>query len=95
MSEKKNIQLYKNEGKLIEGIIEIFEEAPDNEDLVLIELTIEGTKISYHGENFFQALQALREHLEEQHIQIICNGAAINVFPSPMQLSMGTGFFSL
>lgn len=35
--------------------------------------------------------QALRQHLEEQHIQVMCNGAAVNVYPSTMQLSIGVG----
>lgn len=33
----------------------------------------------------------LRRELEKNEIQIICNGAAKNVYPSRMQLSMGTG----
>jgi hypothetical protein len=43
------------------------------------------------GENFFSALLALRSELEKEKIQIVCNGSAKNVYPSRMQLSMGTG----
>lgn len=43
------------------------------------------------SENYFTALQLLRVKLEEQNIQILCNGAAFNVYPSGMQLSMGVG----
>lgn len=89
--EEKNIKLINNEGNLINGQLMLFEESPVNEDLVLIELIIEGTKMSQQGESFFLSLQLLREQLEAQQIQILCNGAAENVYPSPMQMSMGTG----
>lgn len=41
--------------------------------------------------NFFSALQVLRGELEKKDIQLECNGAAKNVYPSPMQMSMGSG----
>ncbi len=59
--------------------------------MVLIELTFSGRKFSSKSENFFSALQALREELERKNIQILCNGAAKNIYPSPMQMSMGSG----
>ncbi len=90
-SEKKVIKLHRNEGEIIEGILKLYEESPNDEDMVLIELTVDSNTISFQDENFFEAFQALRRHLEERHIQIMCNGAAINVYPSPMQLSMGVG----
>lgn len=89
--ESKNIKLTKNDGEIIDGILILYEESPDDEDMVLIELSIIGDTISFKHENFFQALQSLRQHLEEKHIQIMCNGAAFNVYPSTMQLSMGSG----
>lgn len=36
-------------------------------------------------------MKNLRKKLEKKDIQIICNGAAKNIYPSTMQLSMGTG----
>lgn len=87
----KVINLHRNEGEIIEGILRLYEESPDDEDMVLIELTLNSNTISFQDESFFQAFQALRRYLEERHIQIMCNGAAINVYPSPMQLSMGVG----
>ncbi len=87
----KTIKLKKNESDIIEGALKLCEESQDDEDMVLVELTVNGNSISFQDENFFQAFQAFRRHLEEHHIQVMCNGAAINVYPSPMQLSMGVG----
>lgn len=80
-----------NDGKIFDGILKLYEESPDDEDMVLLELWILGDTISYEHENFFQALQSLRQNLEDKHIQVMCNGAALNVYPSQMQLSMGSG----
>ncbi|MFT9820100.1 hypothetical protein [Lysinibacillus sp. NPDC056185] len=89
--ESKTIKLAMNDGKIFEGILKLYEECPDDEEMILIELLILGDTISFKHENFFLALQSLRQHLEDKHIQVMCNGAALNVYPSTMQLSMGTG----
>lgn len=59
--------------------------------MVLLEITVDCQKVSYKSENFFYALMNLRKELENKNIQIICNGAAKNIYPSPMQMSMGSG----
>ncbi|WP_341278983.1 hypothetical protein [Paenibacillus sp. FSL H8-0537] len=69
----------------------LYEEAPDDEDMVLVKMKINGRIVNIKGENFFSALLALREVLEIENIQIVCNGAAKNVYPSTMQFSMGYG----
>lgn len=89
--ESKTIKLAMNDGKIFEGMLKLYEASPDDEEMVLIELLILGDTISFKHENFFLALQSLRQHLEDKHIQVMCNGAALNVYPSTMQLSMGTG----
>jgi len=89
--EKKNIKLLIGKESTIFEDLVLYEEAPDDEDVVLIELNIDTQKISIKGENFFSALQELRGELEKKGIQIVCNGAAKNVYPSPMQMSMGSG----
>ena len=61
------------------------------EDIVVLELNNGDEKISYKSENFFYALKNLREELESRNIQIICNGTAKNIYPSTMQMSMGSG----
>ena len=89
--ESKTIKLAMNDGKIFDSILKLYEECPDDEEMVLIELLILDDTISFKHENFFLALQSMRQHLEDKHIQIMCNGAALNVYPSQMQLSMGTG----
>ncbi|WP_342512332.1 hypothetical protein MKY34_17155 [Sporosarcina sp. FSL K6-1522] len=89
--ENKNIKLAMNDGKLFCGILKLYEESPDDEDVVLIELSILDDTISCEHENFFQALQSLRQQLEDKRLQVMCNVAALNVYPSPMQLAMGSG----
>lgn len=90
-NEKKIIKLLINKENTIDEELILFEELPDDEDMVLLEMTVEGQKISCTSDNFFSALIGLRNELEEKGIQILCNGAAKNVYPSPMQLSMGYG----
>lgn len=80
-----------NDGKIVEGILKLYEEFPDDEELILIELSIREESIRFKGENFFQAFQSLRQYLEDKHIQLMCNGAALNIYPSRMQLEMGNG----
>ena len=79
------------ENTLIEGKLYLCEVAPDNIEQVLVEVCFDNQKISKMDNNFFEALQALREEFENRNIQIICNGAAKNVYPSPMQMTMGSG----
>ena len=91
--EKKSVKLLLNREILIFEDLYLYEEAShdEDEDMVLIETIIDGEKIYFKSENFFTALQALRKELEKKNIQIVCNGAAKNVYPSPMQMSMGSG----
>jgi hypothetical protein len=90
-AEKKVIKFIVDKVNIVNGELFIFEEVPDDEDMVLLELTIIGEKIRYKGENFFSVLQDMRKELESKSIQIFCNGSAKNIYPSPMQLSMGSG----
>lgn len=89
--EKITVKLLLNGEKPTFEDLFLYEEAPNDEDMVLIETTVSGQRIHIKGENFFSALQALREELEKGNLQIVCNGAAKSVYPSPMQMSMGSG----
>lgn len=78
------------------GLIEAYELTLDDEvltqeDHVSIELSIHGEHIICIQENFFEALLELRSKLESKGMQILCNGAGLNVYPSRMQLCMGYG----
>ena len=67
------------------------EEVIDDADVVILEISFDGQTTKYKSENLFSALQTLRKDLEKKNIQILCNGAAENIYPSPMQMSMGSG----
>ena len=88
--EKLPLKLLIHGDTLLEGELYLYEKDPNDNNQVLIEVSFNDQKISKTGDNFFRALQNLRKKLENKHIQIICNGAALNVYPSPMQMSMGS-----
>jgi len=67
----------------------IYDEIENDEDSVILEIDINGKKFGGQSDNYFDALKELRKYLEKENIQIMCNGAARNVYPSPMQFSMG------
>lgn len=89
--EKRLIGFLINNKTTIYKELTIQEESPDDEEMVLLEVTLLGETMCYKADNFFFALQELRKQLEEKNIQILCNGASEDVYPSPMQLSMGCG----
>ncbi len=89
--ERKIIKLLMKEGNIVFADLVLYEEAIDDEDMVLIEVMVDCKKNSYKSENFFLALLNLRRELEKENIQVICNGAAKNIYQSPMQMSMGSG----
>ncbi len=43
------------------------------------------------ADNYFDALVCIRRQLEPQGARVRCYGSAVNVYPSPMGLSMGHG----
>ncbi len=88
-TEKKVIILRTNKNETINSEVFLLAESPDNEDMVLLEIIFEDRRIKIENDNFFDALKELRKVLEKENIQILCNGAAKNVFPSSMQFSMG------
>ncbi len=89
--EKHIVSLLLSDNTQINAGLHIYEEAPEDDEMVLLELNINGETYIYKHENCFFALQEMRTELEKRGIKIQCNGAARNVYPSPMQLSMGVG----
>ncbi|MBS7531566.1 hypothetical protein IC619_013845 [Hazenella sp. IB182353] len=89
--EKKYINLLSCNGERMHAVLYLHEESPEDGDMVFLELSTSEIKISSQDESFFQALAGIRKKLEENRIQILCNGAALNVYSSPMHLSMGSG----
>lgn len=71
--------------------IYLYDEDPDDIDLIKIEFTFQNDIYKSSSENYFTALKNLREILETKNLKLLCKGTSKNVHPSPMQLSMGTG----
>lgn len=87
--EHKTVTLCTKDKDCLTANLTIYEPDPNDGDKVLLELTVNEQTISYAHDDFFTALQMIRRDLEQQHLQIRCNGAARNVYPSPMQFDMG------
>ena len=84
-----NIKFKKSNGAVVLGQVTLQDEAPENEDLVAVEIKLAEKTYDAVAESYFETLQNLRQELERDGIQILCNGAAKNVYPSPMTLAMG------
>ncbi|BBH24369.1 hypothetical protein Back11_57140 [Paenibacillus baekrokdamisoli] len=82
--EISKVRLLMNSTNQVIGELILFEESPNDQEMVLLKLTFDGNKMISQSENYFTALQSLRRDLEERNTQILCNGAAINVYPSTM-----------
>ncbi|WP_433958660.1 hypothetical protein [Cytobacillus horneckiae] len=89
--DRKIIQVIKNDRSMCSCIMQLYEEAPDDDELVMVDLIYLNENNSFKGGNYFEVLRDIRLYFEKLNIQVLCNGAALNVFPSPMQLSMGNG----
>jgi hypothetical protein len=70
----------------------IWEQAPDNQDAVRLELHFADKQLAATAEGgFFEALISIRKQLEPEGIRVLCHGCSRDVFPSPMIGSMGYG----
>lgn len=61
----------------------------DNEDIFSLEIKCMFGEFTAQDEDVFSALVQLREQLESKELYILCEGSALNVYPSPMQFSCG------
>ena len=87
--EKKAVKLMGENSEVITAELIIKEDIPENVDMIILELLFNGESILGQSDNMFDSLKELRKQLEKKRIQILCNGAARNVYPSAMQFSMG------
>ncbi|MBM7569524.1 hypothetical protein [Paenibacillus sacheonensis] len=90
-NEHIEVSLLVNKTRQVVGKLVLSDESPVDPEMVFLQLSFEGNTITSQSENYFTALQLLRVKLEERNTQILCNGAAINIYPSRMQLEMGVG----
>ncbi len=66
-------------------------ELTENEDGVIIRLSLGKLMLERSGDNYFDTLVELRKELEKMNIKLLCKGCCKNVYPSGMILSMGVG----
>lgn len=91
MIEKKIIVFKPTYGEKILLTVTLDDTEFDENDGVKIEVEYGSKNYVQTASDFFEALQLLRLELELDGMQIICNGATENVYPSPMIASMGEG----
>lgn len=88
-TEKKRVKLLFEKHEIKEIDLYIYDDFEDNPDRISLQIDIEGIKYSGESDNHFEALIELRKGLEMDEIQIMCNGAGKNIYPSPMQFDFG------
>lgn len=82
-----NIDILDNNLHILKSInLLLFDESEEDPEKVTIKIR---NGNSYSANNYFDALCLLRMELEKKHIQLLCNGAVKEVYPSNMQLTMG------
>lgn len=69
--------------------VTLYDEDPCNCDNIKMVVTFKGQEYNFCEENYFKALLMFREYLQKESLQLLCNGAMKEVYPSPMQMSMG------
>lgn len=87
MTDKKTIKATNSRGELIELRVQI----SSGKSWLLQYCRLDGTQHSFEASDAFKAMQNLREHLEQQGVQLLCAGARIDVYPSGMLRDMGGG----
>ncbi|MEZ5986139.1 MAG: hypothetical protein R3B94_09325 [Hyphomonas sp.] len=95
MSENASVRycvmIVTNTGTL-QGELDLWNEAPQNDEMVQITLTAGERVFSAQSEDgFFFALQNVRKQLDAHNIAIACTGSCLNVYPSPMTARMDNG----
>ncbi len=81
--------LSENSYEKFTATVTLYDEAPCNCDNIKMVVTFNGQEYNFCEENYFKALLMFRECLQKESLQLLCNGAMKEVYPSPMQMSMG------
>jgi hypothetical protein len=90
--EYANVYLLDINNTILESMLSIYEEYPEDIEQVFLEIHYSTKKIGKSADDFFSAMQAIRKELELEGILMLCNGAARNVYPSPMQRNGRTAY---
>ena len=88
--DKRDIQIRTDKGLYLHGQIQYCDFIRDDEDWCHVCLYINERLYESTEKHFFTALLRIREQLEKEKFQILCNGAARNVYPSAMMFDMGS-----
>lgn len=89
--EIKNVELELPRGEIVPAKFLIWEEAPEDREMVKVSLQFDGREITSTEEDYFSALNSIRRVLEKENAFLHCYGASRNVYPSPMSRQMGGG----
>lgn len=81
--------LSKTSNEKFTATVTLYDEDPCNCDNIKMVVTFKGQEYNFCEENYFKALLMFREYLQKESLQLLCNGAMKEVYPSPMQMSMG------
>jgi len=84
MTLKKGVKVQLGDGTIIDGSLEVIEQASWKLVLTGLNDTFEGS-----GEDCFSALVSLRENLDQIGVRLLCMGARLDVYPSGMSRNMG------
>src|SRR5258708_5303425 len=85
------VDIVSSDGQSVAGEFSLWEESPEDPDLVRLELHFAGEVLTAVAGTFFDALTDIRRLLEGRGLRPRCFGASRDVYPSPMIRSMGSG----
>lgn len=86
------VQVLLPEGRRVMGEFRIWEEAPEDQGAVRLELRFDDIEFeSVTEDGFFEALTSIRKQLEPEGFRLECYGCSKGVYPSGMVRSMGYG----
>src|SRR5437660_1501816 len=91
MAEKYPVKAIDNQGRFLEGEFEAWEESPADADQVMVRLHLADLETEKSADDLFSAMVAIREELEARGTLLMNYGSSLNVYPSPMSRSMGSG----
>jgi hypothetical protein len=86
------VQVLLPDGGRAMGEFRIWEEAPEDQEAVRLELRFDDREFAVTTEDgFFEALTSLRKQFEPEGFRLECYGCSRRVYPSAMARSMGYG----
>lgn len=90
--EIQKIRLVDSRGNSHNAVMRRWDESPDNDDQVAVEVAIaDKTFRSASERGYFHAFCEIRRQLESLDLMPLCFAACENVYPSPMIEAMGSG----